>query len=145
MENILEQFLGLWMDKNANLLFIEPWKTDIVKVFFASGKTKSPVERIFLQQKLTVNVEGEFDTGYGELIVQFGHAYYGPQLHLKYETTDIYNGKASLEPSHALVDSASEEKKEWLKWLDPLEDYVLINDKDEIEKILLLYKVNEYR
>jgi hypothetical protein len=140
MENMLENFVGLWVDKNANLLLIEPWKTDVVKVFFASGKTKAPIERSFMEQKPTTDVLGEFNKGLGELIVQFGKPYYGPQLHLKYEVTNIYEGKASLEPSHALVGSASKEKKEWLKWLEPLEDYVFIGDKDKIKETLSLYQ-----
>ena len=140
MENTLEKFLGLWVDKNANLLLIESWKADVVKVFFASGKTKAPIERSFMEHNLTIDVLGEFSKGLGELIVQFGKPYYGPQLHLKYEFTNIYEGKASLEPSHALVGSASKEKEEWLKWLEPLEDYVLIDNKDKIKETLSQYK-----
>ena len=139
---MIEKFLGLWIDKNANLLLIEPWESNIVKVFFASGKTKAPVERNFMQRQLTIDVSGKFDNGHEELIFQFGKAYYGPQLHLKYEITDNYEGKASLEPSHALVGSASEEKKEWLRWLEPLEDYVFIDDKDRIEEVLMLYRTS---
>ncbi len=60
---------------------------------------KAPVERSFMQQKLTIDVPGEFDKGFGELIVQFGALYYGPQLHLKYEITEFYEQKPSLGPS----------------------------------------------
>ncbi len=143
---MIKNFLGLWVDKNANLLLIEPIeKSDIVKVFFASGKTEAPVKRSFMKGQLTINVPGEFHSGHEELIVQFGNAYYGPQLHLKYEITDDFEGKASLEPSHALVSSASQEKKDWLKWLEPLEDYVFIDDENKIKEILTLYRFSEYQ
>ncbi len=143
---MIEKFIGLWVDNNANLLLIEPWKLNIlnsgiVKVLFASGKTKAPVSRDFMQQQFTVDVPGEFNNGHEELIIQFGKAYYGPQLHLKYEITDNYKGKASLDPSHALAGSASKEKKEWLKWFEPLEDYVYIDGQDKIEELLKSYKI----
>ncbi|MDM8547174.1 hypothetical protein [Candidatus Venteria ishoeyi] len=141
MQSVLDEFLGLWLDKNGNLLFIKPWNTGGVKVSFASGKTKAPVERGFMQQQLTIDVPGEFHEGFGELIVQFGPPYYGPQLHLRHEITDIYEGKPSLEPSHALVASAPKEKKEWLQWLEPLDDYVLVDD-DRKEAVLSSYQLS---
>jgi hypothetical protein len=85
MKDILERFYGVWIDKNGNVLFIKPGNSNEVKVSFASGRTKAPVERSFMQQKLTIDLPGEFDKGFGELIVQFGAPYYGPQLHLKYK------------------------------------------------------------
>ncbi|VVH60127.1 hypothetical protein BAZOLSSOX_2132 [uncultured Gammaproteobacteria bacterium] len=60
---MIEKFIGLWVDNNANLLLIEPWKLNIVKVLFASGKTKAPVSRDFMQQQFTVDVPGEYRIG----------------------------------------------------------------------------------
>jgi hypothetical protein len=141
MKEILERFYGVWIDKNGNVLFIKPGNMNEVKVSFASGRTKAPVERSFMQQKLTIDVPGEFDKGFGELIVQFGALYYGPQLHLKYEITEFYEQKPSLEPSHALVASSPKEKKEWLKWFEPLHDYVAVAEQ-EWTALLTSYKLN---
>jgi len=106
---MLEQFLGLWIDKNNNVLFIKSLKANNVKVSFVSGKTNSPVERCFMPQQLIINIEYDMDSE--ELIVQFGVRYFEPKLHLQFETTDIHNGKASLKPSYALSISTPKEKK----------------------------------
>jgi len=68
--------------------------------------------------------------------------YFEPQLHLKYEIEDQYTGSSSLKPSYKLPVSTPREKKEWLKWFEPLENYFLIEDKKKVEEILLLYKLN---
>ena len=139
--NPSKQFLGLWLDRNGNVLLIKSLEANTVKVSFASGKTKSPVKRSFMQQQLTVDVDGEYDSGNQELIVQFGVRYFEPTLHLNYQATDIHSGKLSLRPSYKLSVSTPSEKKEWVKWFEPLEDYLLINDITKIEAIKLLYKI----
>ena len=142
MKNTLEQFLGLWMDRNGNILLIKALEANTVKVSFASGKIMSPIERCSMHQQLTIDVEGEYDSFYTELIVQFGVRYFEPQLHLKYEIADQYKGNSSLKPSYKLPVSTPREKKDWLKWFEPLENYFLIEDKKKIEEILLLYKLS---
>jgi len=137
-----KQFLGLWLDRNGNLLLITSLEANTVKVSFASGKTKSPVKRSFLQQQpTTIDVDGEYDSGNQELIVQFGIRYFEPTLHLKYESADIHKGKPSLRPSYKLSESTPSEKKEWMKWFEPLENYVLIDDSNRTEEIKSLYKI----
>jgi len=140
-KNTLEQFLGLWLDKNDNALLITSLEANTVKVTFASGRTKSPVKRSFLQQQLTIDVDGEYDTDNKELIVQFGVRYFEPTLHLNYQTPDIHSSKPSLKPSYELSISTPSEKREWMKWFDPLEDYLLIDDYTKVEHILLPYKL----
>jgi len=137
-----KQFLGLWLDRNGNLLLITSLEANTVKVSFASGKTKSPVKRSFLQQQpTTIDVDGEYDSGNQELIVQFGIRYFEPTLHLKYESADIHCGKPTLRPSYKLSVSTPGEKKEWMKWFEPLEDYLLVDNYTKAENILLLYKL----
>ena len=129
---MLKQFLGLWIDNNNNALLIQSLEANTVKVSFASGKTKSPIKRNFMQQQYTVNVDAEYDSGNQELIVRFGVRYFEPTLHLKYEKNDIHSGRASLRPSYKLSVSTPSEKKEWMKWFEPLESYVLIDDNNRI-------------
>jgi len=138
---MLKQFLGLWVDNNNNLLLIQSLVANTVKVTFASGKTNSPIKRSFLQQQPTVNVDAEYDSGKQELIVQFGVRYFEPTLHLKYEDNDLYSEKPSLRPSYKLSVSTPSEKKEWMKWFEPLESYVLIVDNNRIKEIKSLYKL----
>ena len=102
----------------------------------------SPINRCSMHQQLTIDVEGEYDSRYMELIVQFGVRYFEPQLHLKYEIAGQYKGNSSLKPSYKFPVSTPREKKEWLKWFEPLENYFLIEDKKKVEEILLLYKLN---
>jgi hypothetical protein len=104
-------------------------------------KRKSPIKRSFLQQQPTIDVDGEYDSGNQELIVQFGVRYFEPTLHLKYESADIYNEKPTLRPSYKFSASTPSEKKEWMKWFEPLEDYVLIDDKNRIEEIKSLFEI----
>lgn len=110
-KNPLKQFLGLWLDRNGNVLLIKSLEANTVKVSFASGKTKSPVKRSFMQQQLTINVDGEYDSSIQELIVQFGVRYFEPTLHLQYESADIQSGKPILRPSYQLSDSTPRGKK----------------------------------
>jgi len=113
-KNTLEQFLGLWLDKNDNALLITSLEANTVKVAFASGRSKSPVKRSFLQQ-LTIDVDGEYDTDNKELIVQFGVRYFEPTLNLNYQAPDIYCSKPRLRPTYELSISTPSEKKEWMK------------------------------
>ena len=136
MKNTLEQYLGLWIDRNGNLLLIKPSEANTVKVSFASGKTMAAIERCFMQQQFTLDVDGEFDSDYKELTVQFGIRYFEPKLQLKYE-------RACLSPSYKLSASTPKEKKEWLRWFEPLEDYYLIEDQTIIKNTLLLYEFND--
>ena len=62
-------------------------------------------------------------------------------MYLKYESADIYSGKPTLRPSYKLSDSTPSEKKEWMKWFEPLEGYVLIDDNNRIEEIKSVYKI----
>jgi len=139
MKNTVKQFLGLWVDSNGNVLFIKSPEANTVKVSFASGKIMSPIKRCSMHQQLTIDVDGEYDSDCIELTVQFGVRYFEPQLHLKYE---IAGQSSSLKPSYKLPASTPREKKEWLKWFEPLENYFLIEDKKKVEEILLLYKLN---
>jgi len=141
MLNRLEKFLGLWLDKNGNILLIHSLKANTLLVSFASGKTQAPIERSGVPQQLTVDVDAEYDTEKEELIVQFGTRYYGPQLQLRYEATDLYREKPSLKPSISLAPSSPKNKKEWVKWFEPLENYVLIDRKEDIEVVLASYKL----
>ena len=142
MKNTVEQFLGLWVDRNGNVLLIKSPEANTVKVSFASGKIMSPIERCSMHQQLTIDVESEYDTLNTELIVQFGVRYFEPKLHLKYEIADQYKGNSSLKPFYKLPVSTPLEKKEWLKWFEPLENYFLIEGQKKIEAILLAYKLN---
>ncbi len=60
MKNTVEQFLGLWVDSNRNVLFIKSPEANTVKVSFASGKIMSPIKRCSMHQQLTIDVDGEY-------------------------------------------------------------------------------------
>jgi len=142
MQKFLEQFLGLWADRNGNVLLIKTLEGNNVKVSFASGKTKSPIEQFFLPKRLTIDVDAEYDTNCEELVVLFGVRYFEPTLHLAYEITDLYNGKPNLRPSYKLSASTPNEKRTWMKSFEPLEGYVLIDDQHTMAEILCLYSLS---
>ena len=79
MKNTVEQFLGLWVDSYGNVLLIKSPEANTVKVSFASGKIMSPIDRCSMHQQLTIDVDGEYDSDYKELIVQFGVRYFEPK------------------------------------------------------------------
>ena len=140
MKTTLEQYLGLWIDRNDNILLIKPSEANTVKVSFASGKIMAPIERYLMHKQFTIEVDGEFDTDYKELTVQFGVRYFEPKLHLTYKLTDNCKEKASLRPSYKLSVSTPKEKKEWMEWFEPLESYFFIEDKSTVDKVLSLYQ-----
>ena len=73
-----------------------------------------------MQQKLTIDIDGEYDTNNKELIAQLGIRYFKPILHLNYQFL-------------------LQIKKEWMKYFELLEDYLLIDNYTKAENILLSY------
>ncbi len=140
MSEQLENFLGMWMDKNSNVLFIKRGTGDKVLVSFASGIGKAPVIRKFNRDQPTINVDGEYYHGVGELVVMFGAPYYGPQLNLLYKNSEIYEGKPSLEPSYVCSVSAPKKQKKWIKWFKPLEDFEQV-EEDKREDLISSYQL----
>jgi hypothetical protein len=88
----LEEFIGIWESESGNILEINPYNKDSLKVNFISGITGKPVIREYYKNKESVDMIAELDFYKSSLEVELWKKGKGFQLILSYDWIDLRTG-----------------------------------------------------
>ncbi len=85
----MERFIGIWKNKDGNILEIEPNNKKSLKVTFISGSTGKPVIRDYYKGKKSVKMYAELGYYESSLEVELGVNRSGFQLSLLYDWINL--------------------------------------------------------
>ena len=88
----LEEFIGIWESESGNILEINPYNKDSLKVNFISGLTGKPVIREYYKNKESVDMIAELDFYKSSLEVELWKKGKGFHLILSYDWIDLRTG-----------------------------------------------------
>ena len=96
----MERFIGIWKNKDGNILEIKSNNKKSLMVTFISGKTGKPVIRDYYQGKESVEMYAELDFYESSIEVELWEKGKGFQLSLLYDWMDY-----RIEPGYRLAPS----------------------------------------
>ena len=85
----MERFIGIWKNKDGNILEIKPNNKKSLKVTFISGRTGKPIIRDYYKGKESVEMFAELDYYESSLEVELGEKGSGFKLSLLYDWIDL--------------------------------------------------------
>ena len=85
----MERFIGIWKNKDGNILEIKPNNKKSLKVTFFSGRTGKPVIRDYYKGKESVEMYAELNYYESSLEVELGVKGSGFQLSLLYDWINL--------------------------------------------------------
>ena len=121
----MNRFIGEWKNKEGNKLIIKKRDAETVSVTFISGKTNKPIERPFLNDEPTIDMEAKLDYYQTSIEVELWKKGKGFHLCLLH---DNYSGnQIELSPSISMYSEDIESRK-YVNLFDPLHRYTRIKE-----------------
>lgn len=128
----INDFIGTWKNESGNIIEINPFKKNSLKVNFISGKTGKHVIRKYFENKESIDMLARLDFYESSLEVELWKKGKGFQLILSYLLIDFKNEKSEycLAPGHSQYESDNL-TEQYGHLFDPLEYYKRIKNNPE--------------
>ncbi len=89
----IKDFIGIWQNESGNIIEINPYRKNALKVNFISGKTGKPVIRKYFENKESIDMHASLDFYESSLEVELWKKGKGFQLILLYDLINFKNEK----------------------------------------------------
>ena len=87
----IKDFIGKWQNESGNILEVNPFRKNVLKVNFISGKTGKPVIRKYFENKESIDMHASLDFYESSLEVELWKKGKGFQLILLYDLINFKN------------------------------------------------------
>jgi|ERR1035441_8451010 hypothetical protein len=90
----IKEFIGTWKNESGNIIEINPYGKNVLKVNFISGKTRKPVIRKYFENKESIEMHAKLDFYESSLEVDLWKKGKGFQLILLHVLINFKNEKS---------------------------------------------------